>query len=848
MRKNILAILFVLMLSYIPTSVHAADDLDGYTKLTVVDLNTFNEYRYRLTERFFALRNKFDVDRVIDKNIAADILEISKKWYNYLPDNLTNKNYYQLLKTAVERAIKYPNNESNYSELVEALSKYLDDVQIDKIKGKVEATPTEWNAPLTVTLRGRVTDPTGTKIPSYNYTWWIDVGGKRKIIGNQQSISYTLREEGNYSIFLDVTSAHKNVNGYTDVLPFRSRADIKVKEKIASLIIKVNSDNLRQKNVLKFTPEEARYGLLFDATSSTPTQGSEFSKTTWDFGNSIVRENNGSPKLERVVYTKEWNFTVKLKLRTNENRTVERRFEIAIHNPISTISASSEESFLGDKITFRADDNQNDDNLKYDWEIIDTTTDEIILKKSGSIFTYTFNKKGKFNVRLQVTEPSGEVDTDTQIIHINSRAPVADFQHTIPNNNKPNTVLLDATKSFDPDFSDDGNLEYSWIINGERVDLEGANYNGSVGFYTFDSIGDQSVVIEVTDPDNISSQKSDKVRISSILSVDFAILPRVVNREQTVRFQATAPEATFYEWDFGDGQKQWGASDTMTHKYSESGVFNVKLRVVDKDDNQNTFSKNVYVSESDSPYTFINVRTGGSNGSEINYSDIACNWKWAYVVNKVKPISFSADESIDVTWKASGLEYSWKVGNNTFYQSRSFSRKFDELGCFPVKLSVKSKKTGRSHSTFVMVDVQNVKPTLSSLDVRVVDETSDPVIVKVSAIGAKDEDGVIQSYLWYYYTDIDPEPQEFRATKVPNTTFVLPKIAGNYYFVVVMKDNNEARVISDELTGGKYFITLSGDNINTPLIQLGVNDSSISLDESITYTARVENVLAQRYF
>lgn len=134
MRKKILALLFVSLMAMVPVPVSADEDLDGYTKLTVVDLNTFNEYRYRLTERFFALRNTFDVDRVIDTKIAADILDISKTGYNYLPDNLTNKNYYQLLKTAVERAIKYPNNESNYVELVKALSQYLDDVQIDKVK------------------------------------------------------------------------------------------------------------------------------------------------------------------------------------------------------------------------------------------------------------------------------------------------------------------------------------------------------------------------------------------------------------------------------------------------------------------------------------------------------------------------------------------------------------------------------------------------------------------------------------------------------------------------------------------------------------------------------------------
>jgi hypothetical protein len=68
---------------------------------------------------------------------------------------------------------------------------------------------------------------------------------------------------------------------------------------------------------------------------------------------------------------------------------------------------------------------------------------------------------------------------------------------------------------------------------------------------------------------------------------------------------------------------------------------------------------------------------------------------------------------------------------------------------------------------------------------------------------------VIQSYLWYYYTDIDPEPQDFRATKLPNTTFVLPKVTGNYYFVAMLKDDNETRVSSEDITGSRYSITLT---------------------------------------
>jgi hypothetical protein len=37
--------------------------------------------------------------------------------------------------------------------------------------------------------------------------------------------------------------------------------------------------------VLKFTPSQAKYGLLFDATSSIPTGSAKFTRTEWNFGN-----------------------------------------------------------------------------------------------------------------------------------------------------------------------------------------------------------------------------------------------------------------------------------------------------------------------------------------------------------------------------------------------------------------------------------------------------------------------------------------------------------------------------------------------------------------------------------
>jgi hypothetical protein len=82
---------------------------------------------------------------------------------------------------------------------------------------------------------------------------------------------------------LDVTSNHRNANRNIDVIPFSKKVDISVKEKVASLILKVNSKSLDSSDELKFTPEEAVYGLMFDATSSIPNSGTKFIATEWEF-------------------------------------------------------------------------------------------------------------------------------------------------------------------------------------------------------------------------------------------------------------------------------------------------------------------------------------------------------------------------------------------------------------------------------------------------------------------------------------------------------------------------------------------------------------------------------------
>ena len=842
MLKKLIISIFISLLFAQWVAFAEDEDEFNYTTLTTVDLNTFNEYRYRMTEEFFELRSYYEIYWSISETSASSLLDIATTWYNYLPDSLYNENLYNKLKTAIERAIRYPNNSSNYEEIISELSSYIDDVNITKIKWSIDSYPSKWNAPLTVTFRANVTDPSWTVIPTYNYTWWMDVWWKKHILSQTSwpSFAYTFEEEWNFTIFLDVWSNHKNVGWYTDVLPFRSSETIEIDEKIASIILDVNDSRLWTKTELKFTPEEASYWLLFDATSSTPTWWAKFTSTEWDFGNWIERENSWEPNIERVVYSKEWEFDVTLKLKTNEGNTVEKEFTIIIHDPIATIKANSESWYLWDKFTFSAEGWNNDDDLTYEWEIININTDDEIFSKNWSLFTYIFQEKWEYSVRLKVTEAfSNEPDVDTMVVYINSQAPIVDFTSTIPYPSKPNMVLLDATKTYDPDYTDEWNLEYNWIIDWEIVELTDPNYNWSIGYYTFDSIWNHNVVLEVTDPDDITVNKQKQVDIDSILSVHFNAYSRVSTINQNIRFVANSPEARVYYWDFWDGSKS--SLEEPTHQYSKSWIYTVKLKVIDKNDEENSFSKDIYIWDADYPLAFVEVSNGSNR--EILYREWECEWNWAYIIDRVNSVKFLWEESINVDWSEQGISYSWKFENNKYYTTKNVDKKFDELWCFSVKLTVKSDDNWRSHTETVWVKVENIEPTLSSIDLSVADEDSDPIIVTVKALWAEDEDWVIQNYLWYYYTDLDSEPQDFRSTISNSTTFVLSKIAWKYYFVVVMKDNNEARVNSEELTWSKYFISLTWDSWNTPLIKLMADNTSISVWDEVTFNVQVENVL-----
>ncbi|MCB9807113.1 PKD domain-containing protein [Candidatus Peribacteria bacterium] len=157
------------------------------------------------------------------------------------------------------------------------------------------------------------------------------------------------------------------------------------------------------------------------------------------------------------------------------------------------------------------------------------------------------------------------------------------------------------------------------------------------------------------------------------------------------------------------------------------------------------------------------------------------------------------------------------------------------------------KKTGASHTSEEWVKVVNIPPRFSDIEVKVENIDQDPMRINLQMQGAKDPDGVIRSYTWYYYTSTDEQPQGFRITTKPETSFTLPKINGRYYFSVVLEDANGLRVDTRDISENKFSTPdlLVNQNISTPIIEFTASTKDAKYGDPVELSVTAKNALGQ---
>ena len=204
------------------------------------------------------------------------------------------------------------------------------------------------------------------------------------------------------------------------------------------------------------------------------------------------------------------------------------------------------------------------------------------------------------------------------------------------------------------------------------------------------------------------------------------------------------------------------------------------------------------------------------------------------------------------------------------YSSKTFRHSFSELWCDYIDLTVEDSAKWVHTEQRVRFKVYNGLPRIDNITLSFpqygnevwiwLNQTSQNTVqdifngdtdltVKVTALNAKDTDGFISYFKWYYYYKDDPSRR--LETKITpsnvNYTYFQLKEAGEYMFGVTVYDNDEWKMSSEELLGNWPTVLLIQDtkNIDIPIVTLKSNRTTVDVWDEVTFNV-VSKIISDR--
>lgn len=762
--------------------------------------------------------------------------------YDHLPDRAdiyVNRQLYDQVKKAIADYDLH-REEIDRGLLENAINAFLEQAKTFSIQGQIGANPASGDAPLSVTLEARnMIDSSGTVIPETNYTWWLRKSDGPHILGRGKTINYEFKDEGTFTVYLTVNSASKNSRGFTDVVSFEDQTIVEIGQPKLKYIVYFNEQLATDS--IKIPTKEATQKVLIDATQTKFAYGYTISKTEWDFGNGKGATRDGAPVIEAQDYN-EGEYIVKLSLTRNDGEVFTKNINLKIGDPIASIAVSNKRPNKGQVVIFEAK-KASQEGVFYTWEIRKFGNEQVIFTSTSPRMEYAFRDIGRYSVSL-ISSKDQIRDKETVEINIESRPPIVRFLAEMRGPETPNTFVFDGTSTYDPDYPDNQDLKFEWFVDDRPVKLDEANTSNNYGSHTFTEVGTHQVELQVTDGEGKTASFKKSINIKSLLSIQLNIRPQVVKRGDKVLLSAISPNTDIFQWTIGSKDATTTETGRHTVTFDKSGTYPLTLKVTDRYGNTNSIQRKLYVVDGDSPFSVIQLSTK-SLITEVQKG--ACEGQDALLVDRVTPVALVGDKSVNVGGGTTDLTYFWKLGLNASSSQKNFSHTFDELGCEKISLTVNDKKTGVSHTSEEWVKVVNIPPKFSDIQVSVENIDQDPMRVNLRMDGAKDIDGNITSYTWYYYTSNDEQPQGFRITTKPETSFTLPKINGRYYFSVVMEDTSGLKVDTRDVSESKFSTPdlLVNQNISMPIIDFKVNTGEVKFGDPVEFSVNVRNALGQ---
>ena len=389
-------------------------------------------------------------------------------------------------------------------------------------------------------------------------------------------------------------------------------------------------------------------------------------------------------------------------------------------------------------------------------------------------------------------------------------------------------VTFDASGSND---SDGSITSYAWEFG------DGTTATGEVVNHSYDSAGNYTVNLTVTDDDGASNSTSRTVAVeqndsngttaNEAPNASFTYSPSSPNASETVTFDgsnSTDADGTIesYEWDLGDGTTATG--EVVNHTYAENGTYTVTLTVTDND------------SATNSTQQVITVENDSSDDTSENQSPTANFTVDPSEPNVSEEATFDASDSNDTDGTITSYEWDFD-GDGTIENTTSepvTTYAYPENGTYTATLTVidDGNATDSTSRTVAVTEPTttdgNEAPSAAFSYTPAAPNASETVTFDAS--NSTDADGEITEYAW----DFDGDGVVENTTSDPVTTYAYPE-NGTYTATLTVTDNDSAT----NSTSREVVIEAasSGDSgSNTTSASITINEGSTNIDES-TYGA-----------
>lgn len=364
----------------------------------------------------------------------------------------------------------------------------------------------------------------------------------------------------------------------------------------------------------------------------------------------------------------------------------------------------------------RASSDAEGDQLAFEWRFPDGTT------ATAPLVTHDFGGPGSYEVRLRVTDDSGQVGSGTEVI-----VPVVLNHPPIAVAGADRVVAPGDVVSFDAsDSSDsDGRVRASLWDFGDEAEAKGRSAR-----HAYETPGRYTVTVQVTDDSGgPCATATDTLEVWVNESPE--AVPRHPDRGaigETLAFDAGGSRdadgaLTAYAWDFGDGHGAEGAR--VEHAYDASGTYTVRLTVTDDAGvgNSTTFATREL---------FVNEPPVAEAGEDRE-------------VAIAEPFELDGGGSEDSDGTL--VRYAWDFGDGSTAEGQRVGHEYAEAGRFEVRLEVRddSKTASDSHADTLLVVVNDPPVAEAGPDQRVT--TS---VVAFDGGGSTDSDGEIVRYAWSF--------------------------------------------------------------------------------------------------